>query len=163
MTKAEVEALIEAKLNEATLITPQLHKDALKNEPNSILNAIYTTPILDTQETNNIFQKDPSFVGTYSIRTMKIGNSVFINGVVKKNNSGGNFFAFTDLAEYLPIGYPFFVGNCVGQNSNSNPDITFFGNNFANNPQVVTRGYINLVNNIPGDVVMFSLTYFVQE
>jgi len=96
-TRAEIQALIDADLADASDITATEHRNVLANATDSILENIYMTPINDTHSSNTITTDNSNF--NYDIEITKIGRQVHIVGTVSANTSlaaGATMFAISD-------------------------------------------------------------------
>ena len=150
--KADILSNINTKLADASTITAQEHREALATDTESILEAIYGSPLEDNvtvlPEVQNVVTKIGSDI-IFKIFTQKVGRRVTMNGVLSNTTTNylslQNVFTIT-LSEYLQDTETYY---CVG-----------IGNN-GYNYDLRLQNDIFSVNTIlaPGISVTFNLTY----
>lgn len=162
MRKQDLIENIENYIREDNLIAPFHHKKALFDEENSVANAIFPEVIIDTHLTSNVFVKDEAFQGEYLLNILKLGNVVFVNGFVKKLNSGQNDFAKSENLEYFPLKFPFFIGSSAHDQASSSAQVICASDKFLSS-QDTTQAQLSLNKSSVGEQVFFNLFYFVES
>ena len=85
-TKAEMIALVDAKLPTGSSIPAIDHRATMHTDADSAITNFYGTQIIDSNASTNIVTEDAS-TKTYSLAIMKKGGSVHISGNIH-NNTG---------------------------------------------------------------------------
>lgn len=119
-TKAEIEALITAELASAQVggIPAAKHRNTLKDDANSVLEAIYSDIIEETQTAPTITGSNANF--NYIITISKVGRFVTINGNFRVLTASLSSEIFEIIvAEYLPKDNATQEGRAISQGGNS--------------------------------------------
>lgn len=147
--KVDIINNINTKLADASSITAQEHREALAIDTNSVLEAVYGSPLIDDETTTNVVTKSGTDI-TYDIVTQKVGRRVTINGILT-NISTSDWFTNKDvfditLSEYL-------------QDSNIYYSHGLGNNNYSYNIKLESNTLTIDTTIAPTISVKFSLTY----
>lgn len=151
-TKAQIQTLINTELESGQVggITAVQHRDVLKDDNASILEAIYSDIIEETQTAPTITSSNADF--NYSITISKVGRFVTINGNfrVLTGSLSSEIFEIVG-AEYLPKDNATQEGRAISQGGN-NIRVFILDNSFR-------TGNTTFAN----ELYFFSITYPVKD
>ena len=160
--KAQIKAQIQASLTlNPSITTRAVHEEYLHTEASSFLESIYMDEVLDNEATSVIFNKITLSNCTYSLRVIKQGRKVTVNGVVNALQSPLDQFANIVDLEYLPVQNVRFINSAkvyITQGAIDTGESVSIGINRPGANAFITAGGI-----MNGESVRFQFTYNTED